>query len=76
MGVKAQNQVTIIDITDAYSVILSNENQTFRETSLNGGTAAQTVNTTVYSYRGSTNVYSYIDSSHLGSSHANSDGVY
>ena len=76
MGIKAQNQVTIIDITDAYSVILSNENQTFRETSLNGGTEVQTVNTTVYSYRGSTNVWSYIDSQYLGSTHANTDGVY
>ena len=76
MGIKAQNQVTIIDITDAYSVILSNENQTFREVGLNEGTAAQTVSTTVYSYRGSTNVWSYIDSSHLGSAHANSDNVY
>lgn len=76
MGIKAQNQVTIIDITDAYSVILSNENQTFREVSLGSGTAAQTVETTVYSYRGSTNVYGYIDPDNLGSTHANSDGVY
>lgn len=76
MGIKAQNQVTIIDITDAYSVILSNENQTFREVSLNGGTAAQTIETTVYSYRGSTNIWSYIDSQYLGSNHANTDGVY
>lgn len=76
MGIKAQNQVTIIDITDAYSVILSNENQTFREVSLNSGAAAQTVSTTVYSYRGSTNVWSYIDSQYLGSTHANTDGVY
>lgn len=76
MGIKAQNQVTIIDITDAYSVILSNENQTFRETGLDSGTAAQTVSTTVYSYRGSTNVWSYISNNYLGSTHANADGVY
>ena len=76
MGIKAQNQVTIIDITDAYSVILSNENQTFREVSLDGGTAAQTVSTTVYSYRGSTNVWSFIDNQYLGSTHDNDDGVY
>lgn len=76
MGVKAQNQVTILDITDAYSVILSNENQTFRETSYNSGTTAQTTSTTIYSYRGSTNVYGFIPSSALGPSHANTDGVY
>lgn len=76
MGIKAQNQVTIIDITDAYSVILSNENQTFREVSLNGGTTAETVTSTIYSYRGSTNVYSFIPSSAIGSTHANADGVY
>ena len=79
MGVKAQNQVTIIDITDAYSVILSNENQTFREVSLNGGTAAQTVDTTVYSYRGSTNVYSYFvpdPNVSQGKHYLNADGVW
>jgi len=76
MGIKAQNQVTIIDITDAYSVILSNENQTFREVGANEGTIAQTVSTTVYSYRGSTNVWSYIDDDYLGSTHGNTDGVY
>lgn len=76
MGVKAQNQVTIIDITDSYSVILSNENQTFRETSYNSGTAATTTTTTIYSYRGSTNIYGYIPSNKIGSSHANADGVY
>lgn len=76
MAVKAQNQVTILDITDAYSVILSNENQTFRENAYNSGTTAQTTTTTIYSYRGSTNIYGYIPSSALGSSHANADGVY
>ena len=76
MGVKAQNQITLIDITDAYSVILSNENQTFREASYNSGTTATTTTTTVYSYRGSTNVYAYLPSSAIGSTHANSDGVY
>lgn len=76
MGIKAQNQVTIIDITDAYSVILSNENQTFREVGYNQGIAAATIQTTVYSYRGSTNVYSYINPNNLGSTHANTDGVY
>lgn len=63
MGIKAQNQVTIIDITDAYSVILSNENQTFRENAYDVGVpAGTTTTTTVYSYRGSTNVYSYLSS--------------
>lgn len=76
MAVKAQNQVTILDITDAYSVILSNENQTFRETAYNTGTTAETTTTTIYSYRGSTNIYGYIPSSALGSVHANADGVY
>ena len=82
MGIKAQNQVTLIDITDAYSVILSNENQTFRETSYNSGVVPvspateTTVTTTVYSYRGSTNVYAYLPSSAIGSTHANTDGVY
>lgn len=76
MGIKAQNQVTIIDITDAYSVILSNENQTFREVGINQGTAEQTVSTTVYSYRGSTNIWSYISDDYLGRTHANTDGVY
>lgn len=76
MAVKAQNQVTILDITDAYSVILSNENQTFMETSSGSGTAAETTTVIVYSYRGSTNVYSYIPSTSIGSAHANADGVY
>lgn len=76
MAIKAQNQVTLIDITDAYSVILSNENQTFRETAYDTGTAAQEVTTTVYSYRGSTNVYGYLPSSAIGPTHANTDGVY
>ncbi len=61
MGIKAQNQVTILDITDAYSVILSNENQTFRENAYDAGVpSGTTTTTTVYSYRGSTNVYSYL----------------
>lgn len=60
MGVKAQNQVTIIDITDAYSVVLSNESQTFMETAEDSGTAAQNATTTVYSFRGSTNVYAAV----------------
>lgn len=76
MGIKAQNQVTLIDITDAYSVILSNENQTFRETAYNAGTSATTTTTTVYSYRGSTNVYAYLPDSAIGSTHDNTDGVY
>ena len=79
MGVKAQNQVTILDITDAYSVILSNENQTFRETSYNSGTAAQTVETTIYSYRGSANVYSYFvpdPNVSQGKHYLNADGVW
>ena len=76
MAVKAQNQVTILDITDSYSVILSNENQTFMETTYGSGTAAETTDTIVYSYRGSTNVYSYIPNTSIGSSHANADGVY
>ena len=76
MTVRAQNQVTILDITDAYSVILSNENQTFREVAYNSGTAAETTTTTVYSYRGDTNVYSYVGSDYIGSTHANDDGVY
>ena len=64
MAVKAQNQVTILDITDSYSVILSNENQTFRENAYDTGVpAGTTTTTTVYSYRGSTNVYSYLSSS-------------
>lgn len=60
MGIKAQNQVTIIDITDAYSVVLSNESQTFMETAQGSGTAAQSATTTVYSFRGSTNVYAAV----------------
>ena len=76
MAIKAQNQVTILDITDAYSVVLSNENQTFMEQASGEGAAATTTNITVYSYRGSTNVYSFIPSTAIGSSHANTDGVY
>ena len=79
MAIKAQNQVTILDITDAYSVVLSNENQTFREVAYNSGTAAQTVNTTIYSYRGSTNVYSYFvpdPNASQGKHYLNADGVW
>lgn len=76
MAVKAQNQVTILDITDSYSVILSNENQTFMEQASGEGAAATTTTVTAYSYRGSTNIYSYIPSSSIGQSHANADGVY
>ena len=76
MAVKAQNQVTILDITDSYSVILSNENQTFMEQASGEGTTATTTTITAYSYRGSTNVYSYIPSTSIGQSHANTDGVY
>lgn len=79
MSVKAQNQITILDITDAYSVILSNENQTFRETAYNSGTAAQTITTIVYSYRGSTNVYSYFvpdPNVSQGKHYLNADGVW
>lgn len=79
MAIKAQNQVTILDITDSYSVILSNENQTFREVAYNSGTAAQTVETTVYSYRGSTNVYSYFvpdPNVSQGKHYLNADGVW
>jgi hypothetical protein len=76
MAIKAQNQVTILDITDAYSVILSNENQTFMEQASGQGAAATTTTIIAYSYRGSTNVYSFIPASAVGSTHANSDGVY
>lgn len=62
MAIKAQNQVTILDITDSYSVILSNENQTFPEAGYNTGTAQINSSTTVRAYRGSEEMWVWLAS--------------
>ena len=51
MTVKAQNQITLIDLTDGYSVIMTNESYTFlgTETSVSG---TQTTTTTIQALRG------------------------
>ena len=62
MAIKAQNQVTILDITDSYSVILSNENQTFPEVGYNIGTAQINSSTMVRAYRGSEEMWVWLAS--------------
>lgn len=62
MGIKAQNQVTILDITDSYSVILTNENQTFAETGYNSGAGVISTKTTVRAYRGSEEMWVWLAS--------------
>ena len=61
-NVRAQGQVTLLDITDAYSVILSNENKTFPETAAGAGTAQISSSTTVRAYRGSEEMWVYLAS--------------
>ena len=52
MAIKASNQITLVDLTDGYSVFLTNENTTFLGTTSNvNGT--QTVTTKVMALRGS-----------------------
>ena len=55
MAVKASNQVSVIDLTDGYSVILSNDNYTFLgdTDSVNGN---QTTSTTVMAMQGSSQI--------------------
>lgn len=55
MAVKASNQVSVIDLTDGYSVILSNDNYTFLgdTDSVNGN---QTTSTTVMAMQGSAQI--------------------
>lgn len=55
MAVKASNQVSVIDLTDGYSVILSNDNYTFLgdTDSVNG---TQTTSTTVMAMQGSSQI--------------------
>lgn len=60
MAVKAQNQVTILDVTDSYSIILSNENQTFPETGVNQGAAQISSTTVVRAYRGSEEMWVWL----------------
>lgn len=51
MAIKAQNQITLIDLTDGYSVVMTNEAYTFlgTETSVSG---TQTTTTTIQALRG------------------------
>jgi len=60
MAVKAQNQVTILDVTDSYSIILSNENQTFPETGVGQGAAQISSTTIVRAYRGSEEMWCWL----------------
>lgn len=61
MAIKSQNQVTIIDVTDAYSAMLTNENQSFAETSVNSGiTIGDTANTAARAWRGSEEMYVWV----------------
>lgn len=79
MAIKSQNQVTIIDITDAYSAILTNENQTFAEASPSSGIAIGAATTTnARAWRGSEEMYVWVDnvsasstSNYISISHGN-----
>lgn len=55
MAVKASNQLTLIDLTDAYTIVLTNEAHTFI-----GGTSAvastQTTTTQIFAYQGNDQV--------------------
>lgn len=55
MAVKASNQLTLIDLTDAYTIVLTNEAHTFI-----GGTSAvastQTATTQIFAYQGNDQV--------------------
>lgn len=54
MAIKAADQVSIVDITDAYSVILTSEAVTFVATSDTSLGTQRTATTTVVAYRGDT----------------------
>lgn len=51
MAVKASNQITLIDLTDGYSVVLTNEATTFLGTT-NSVSGTQTTTTTIQALRG------------------------
>ena len=55
MAVKASNQMTLIDLTDAYTIVLTNESHTFI-----GGTSSvastQTATTQIFAYQGNDQV--------------------
>lgn len=51
MAVKASNQITLIDLTDGYSVVLTNEATTFLGTT-NSVNGTQTTTTTIQALRG------------------------
>lgn len=52
MPVKASSQVTLIDLTDGYSVVMTNESHTFLGTT-NSVSGTQTATTTIQALRGS-----------------------
>lgn len=54
MAIKAADQVSIVDITDAYSIILTSEAVTFVATSDTALGTQRTATTTVVAYRGDT----------------------
>ncbi len=56
MAIKAADQVSIVDITDAYSVILTSEAVTFVATSDTSLGTQRTATTTVVAYRGDTSL--------------------
>lgn len=55
MAIKASNQMTIIDLTDGYSVVLSSEAYTFTG-GIDAVSATQSTKTTVYAFCGSKQV--------------------
>ena len=54
MAIKAADQISIVDITDAYSIFLTSEAVTFVATSSSTLGTQQTATTTVVAYRGDT----------------------
>lgn len=63
MGSKASNQITLVDITDAYSVILTSETYTFIG-NVTGAPSGSSCSTTVVAYRG-TNPCSQVNISNV-----------
>lgn len=55
MAIKASSQLTVIDLTDAYSVVMTNENHTWTGTTT-GVSGTQSITTTIAAYQGSDQV--------------------
>lgn len=69
MAIKASDQLSLVDLTDGYSVVLTNESHTFPGD--DSGAIASSVNSTVIALRGATQVAPNVDPTQIVKSRPN-----